>query len=178
MLKYVMPLLGSLGGGSILGYGVIAAGAVGVGGVIYNHGKTVERGKHARVVLELVEDRDKVADNFVTLAVNMQRSHFEELRRVSARSLEIVNATEGWFTASDRARETARAQLNKYRSELVELERESETFQRQLKEANDAWLQQKTPFDLVCSVYDGVLDIDDCTRLRDTRAGGANTDSE
>ncbi len=178
MLKLLGPIMGLLGGGSLVSYGVLAVGISGVSLVVYNHGKTVERGKQAERIVELVEDRDKIADNFTQSLVNLQAEHYEELRRVSARSKEIVEATENWFNASDRARQESRKNMAEYKAELVRLEERSVKFQTQLKEAHNAWLEQNTPFDLVCDIYNGVLDIDDCTRLADTRTDHSDEDSE
>lgn len=178
MLKLLGPLIGAVGGGSIVSYGVLLAGAAGLGGIIYNHGKTVERGKQAERVIELVEERDRLADNYLQLAVNERVAGYEELRRVAARSSEIVAATERFFNASEKVRAEARRDVAEYRAELERIEADNEQFTKQLKEAHDAWLEQKTPFNLVCDIYSGVLDIDDCTRLRDTRAGGADENTE
>ena len=175
MLKLLMN---AVGGGSIISYAVLIAGAAGASKIVYDHGRTVERGKGAERVLELVEERDRLADNYLQVTVNVQTEHYEELRRVSARSREIVEATEDWINASDSARKKARRDIHEYRLELKRLEASNEKFKQQLENAHDTWLTQKTPFNLVCDIYDGVLDIDDCTRLRDTRANGADENTE
>lgn len=174
MLKAVTSIVGMMGGGSLISYGILAAGVAGYSTLVYNHGKTVMEGKMSGRFEKLIDDKTKVANNFVQILINEKREHYEDIQRLSDRSQEMVTATETFFNASQAAREAAQRDLQEYRAELRAVEEENDLFKQKLKEKENAWLEQNTPFDLVCDIYSGVLDIDDCSRLEDTRTDSSN----
>lgn len=149
--------------------GLVATAAIaGASAFAYQHGKTVAQGKAVNKIERLV-------DNYVALLVIEKQEKFAEIGYERQRAREALQTAELALESGDQARAANRAALAAERERAANAERQAAEALNNLERMRHEWSDQRVPNELVCGVYDGVLDIPGCA---DIRAAAASDDAD